>query len=63
MVTGQQYVQPGQLAAAPSVLPAQFDIGTLLASITPLIMLMFVFMMIMPMMRGLSEAFKGSAKS
>jgi len=52
-------VTPGQLAVAPGVLPA-FDIGTLLASLMPLIMLMMVFMMIMPMMRGLAEAFKAS---
>jgi len=41
-------VQPGQITVAPGVLPAQIDIGTLLASIMPLIMLMLVFMMIMP---------------
>jgi hypothetical protein len=67
MVTAQQLqvapgqltqVQPGQLAVAPGIAPAQFDIGTLLASITPLIMLMLVFMMIMPMFQGMSEAFK-----
>jgi len=53
-------VTPGQITVAPGVLPAQIDIGTLLASIMPLIMLMLVFMMIMPMMRGLTEAIRGS---
>jgi len=55
-------VQPGQVVA-PGVLPGQVDIGTLLASIMPLIMLMFVFMMIMPMMRGMAEVFRREVKS
>jgi len=61
MVTAQQ-AQPGQLAVAPGVLPA-VDIGTLLASLMPLIMLMMVIMMIMPIMRGMAEAFRVAAKS
>ena len=60
MVTAQQ-VQPGQLTVAPGVLPAQFDISTLLASLMPLVMLMMVMMMIMPMMKGMAEAFKTTA--
>jgi len=52
-------VQPGQLTVAPGVLPA-FDVGTLLANLMPLIMLMMVFMMIMPMMKGMAEAFKAT---
>jgi len=63
MVTAQQFVQPGQLTVAPSVLPTQFDIGTLLASLMPMIMLMMVMMMIMPMMKGMAEAFKSTAGS
>jgi len=50
---------PGQVTVAPGVLPAQ-DIGTLLTSIMPLITLMMVIMMVMPMMKGLAEAFKAS---
>ena len=59
MVMGQQ-VRPGQLTAVPAtnLAAAQFDIGTLLASIMPLIMLMMVFMMITPMMKGMAEGFK-----
>jgi len=67
MVKAQQFmVSPGQLTTgqqlttAPGVMPAQLDISTLLTSIMPLIMLMMVFMMIMPMFKGLSEAFKSS---
>jgi hypothetical protein len=58
MVIGQQ-VQPGQLTAVPAttVTGAQ-DIGTLLASIMPLIMLMMVMMMMMPMFRGMAKAFE-----
>ena len=58
MVMARQ-IRPGQLTAVPAtVTAAQFDIGTLLASIMPLIMLMMVFMMITPMMKGMSEGFK-----
>jgi len=58
MVTAQQ-VGPGQLTAVPATAVAgQLDIGTLLASIMPLIMLMMVMMMLMPMMRGMAEGFK-----
>jgi len=52
-------VTPGQVTVAPGVVPA-IDIGQLLANIMPLIMLMMVFMMIMPMMKGLAEAFRAS---
>jgi len=62
MIKAQQ-VQPGQVTVAPGALPAQFDVGTLLASLMPLIMLMMVMMMIMPMMRGMAEAFKATARS
>ena len=55
----QQQIRPGQLTATPATaVAAQFDIGTLLASIMPLIMLMMVFMMITPMMKGMAEGFK-----
>jgi len=58
MLTAQQ-VRPGQLTAVPGTLSsAQFDIGTLLSSIMPLVMLMMVMMMIMPMMKGMADAFK-----
>ena len=58
MVMARQIV-PGQLTAIPATTTAaQFDIGTLLASIMPLIMMMMVFMMITPMMKGMSEGFK-----
>ena len=57
MLFGQQ-IQPGQLTAVPAttVTGAQ-DIGTLLASIMPLIMLMMVFMMLTPMFKGMSAGF------
>lgn len=51
-------VQPGQLTAAPGVGVAQTEIGDMLTSIMPLIMLMMVFMMITPMMKGMAEGFK-----
>jgi hypothetical protein len=51
-------VQPGQLTTAPGVGVAQTEIGDLLTSIMPLIMMMMVFMMITPMMKGLGEGFK-----
>jgi len=57
MVKAQQ-VQPGQIAVAPGVLPAGFDVGQLLMTLMPLITLMMVFMMIMPLMRTLAEAFR-----
>ena len=58
MVMGQQ-VQPGQLTAVPATaVAAQFDIGTLLASIMPLIMLIMVFMMLKPMLAGMAEVTK-----
>jgi len=69
MVTAQQLgtvspgqlavVQPGQLTTTPGVSVAQTtDVGDLLTAIMPLIMIMMVFMMIMPMMKGMGEAFK-----
>ena len=60
MITGQQ-VRPSQITAVPATaVAAEFDISTLLASIMPLFMLMMVFMMLMPMMKGMAEAFKAS---
>ena len=56
MLTAQQ-IQPGQLTAVPAtVAPAQ-DIGTLLTSIMPLIMIMMVFMMLTPMFKGMAAGF------
>ncbi|MBA7506501.1 hypothetical protein ES706_05192 [subsurface metagenome] len=52
---GQQ-VQPGQIAAVPAtVAPGQFDISTLLVSIMPLIMLVMVFQMLKPLLKGMAE--------
>lgn len=56
MVMGQQ-IQPGQLAAVPATVTGAQDIGTLLASIMPLIMLMMVMMMLMPMFKGMAAGF------
>ena len=60
MVLAQQ-IRPGQLTAVPAttVTGAQ-DIGTLLASIMPLIMLMMVMMMLMPMFKGMAAGFEKS---
>ena len=53
MVMAQQ-VRPGQIAAVPATaVAANFDISTLLASIMPLIMLIMVFMMLKPMLKGM----------
>ena len=56
---GQTAVQPGQISVSPygQVAPAQ-DIGTLLTSIMPLIMMIMVFMMLKPMLTGMAEAAK-----
>ena len=56
---GQVAVQPGQVAVSPyaQVAPMQ-DIGTLLTSIMPLIMMIMVFMMLKPMLTGMAEAAK-----
>lgn len=56
MIQPQQVI-PGQLAAVPAtgVAAAQFDISTLLVSIMPLIMLVLVFQMIKPLMKGMAE--------
>ncbi|GAH71854.1 unnamed protein product [marine sediment metagenome] len=55
----QQQIRPGQLTAVPAtVAPANFEIGTLLTSIMPLIMLIMVFMMLKPMLAGMAEAAK-----
>ena len=56
MLTAQQ-VRPGQLTAVPATVTGAEDIGTLLASIMPLIMLMMVMMMLMPMMKGMAAGF------
>ena len=58
MVMAQQ-MRPGQLTAVPAtpVTGAQ-DIGTLLTSIMPLIMIMMVFMMLTPMFKGMAAGFK-----
>ena len=56
MVFGQQ-IQPGQLTAVPATVTGAQDIGTLLASIMPLIMLMMVMMMLMPMFKGMAAGF------
>jgi len=62
MIRAQQ-VRPGQLTAVPATAVAgQLDIGTLLASIMPLIMLMMVMMMIMPMMKGMTAGFAEAGK-
>jgi len=54
MVMARQIV-PGQLTAIPATTTAaQFDISTLLASIMPLIMLVLVFQMIKPLMKGMA---------
>lgn len=54
----QTAVRPGQINVTPyTVAPAQqFDIGTLLTSIMPLIMLIMVMQLIKPMMKGVAEA-------
>lgn len=56
MIQPQQVI-PGQLAAVPAtgVAAGQFDISTLLVSIMPLIMLVLVFQMIKPLMKGMAE--------
>ena len=53
MIRSQQYVQPQQTSVIGTT-----QISDLLTSIMPLIMLMMVFMMITPMMKGMGEAFK-----
>lgn len=51
-------VIPGQLTAVPAagVTPAEFDISTLLVSIMPLIMLVMVFQMLKPLLKGMAES-------
>ncbi|MBA7477665.1 hypothetical protein ES707_13079 [subsurface metagenome] len=57
MVMAQQ-MRPGQLTAFPATaVAAQNDIGTLLTSIMPLIMIMMVFMMLTPMFKGMAKGF------
>lgn len=57
MVYGQQ-VRPGQLTAVPATaVAAQLNIGELLTSIMPLIVIMMVFMMLTPMLKGMSAGF------
>lgn len=53
---GQVAVQPGQVAVSPyaTTAPAQFDISTLLASIMPLIMLVLMFQMLKPLLKGMA---------
>ena len=55
---GQTAVQPGQLAVSPYGVTGMQDIGTLLTSIMPLIMMIMVFMMLKPMLTGMAEAAK-----
>ncbi len=45
---------PAQVAPQQVVPATEFGIGTLLTDIMPLIMIMMVFMMITPMMKGMS---------
>jgi len=54
VINTQQYLQPAQTATVRSAT----DIGGMLDSIMPLVMIMMVFMMITPMMKGMSEGFK-----
>jgi hypothetical protein len=49
-------VQPSQLTTAPGV--ATLQISDLLTSLMPIIMLMMVMLMLVPMMKGMAEAFK-----
>lgn len=54
MVLAQQ-VQPGQLTAIPATANNNaFDISTLLVSIMPLIMLVMVFQMLKPLLKGMA---------
>ncbi len=56
---GQTAVQPGQIAVSPyGQVTGMQDIGTLLTSIMPLIMIIMVFMMLKPMLTGMAEGFK-----
>ncbi len=51
-------VQPGQLTTAPGVYTQQTSgITEMLNAIMPLIMIMMVFMLITPMMKGMAEGF------
>ncbi|GAI91544.1 unnamed protein product [marine sediment metagenome] len=58
MVAAQQ-IQPGQLTAVPATtVTGMQDIGTLLTSIMPLIMMIMVFMMLKPMLTGMAAEAK-----
>jgi len=48
-----QLVYPGQLAAVPATNGA-FDIGTLLTSLMPLIMMILMFQLLKPMISGMA---------
>ena len=52
-MNSQQYLQPQQGAGVGTT-----QVGDLLNSIMPLVMIMMVFMMITPMMKGMGEGFK-----
>ena len=54
-------VQPGQVTAVSGVAPAELDIGSLVATLTPLLTLVMFVVMLMPMMRSMSEAMKSTA--
>ncbi|MBA7588747.1 hypothetical protein ES708_30815 [subsurface metagenome] len=56
---GAQQVRPGQLTAVPAtVAPTQLGgIGELLEAIMPLIIIMMVFMMLTPMLKGMAAGF------
>ncbi len=56
-----QQIQPGQLTTIPATTtaaPAQFDINSLLTSIMPLIMMIMMFSLLKPMLKGMGEASK-----
>ncbi|GAI58783.1 unnamed protein product [marine sediment metagenome] len=58
---GQTLVQPGQVTVspyAPTAAQNGFDIGLLLTSIMPLIMMIMVFSMLKPMFKGMTEMAK-----
>jgi hypothetical protein len=58
MLVAQQ-VRPGQITATPATtVTGMEDIGVLLASIMPLIMMIMVFMMLKPMLSGMAEGMK-----
>lgn len=51
-------VQPSQLTTAPGVAVSSTEIGDLLSSVMPLVMIMMVFMMLKPMMSSMAEGFQ-----